>query len=158
MKGKMSKNAPTTPGGATGASLDNLSKFCRLSQNTKLDFHRNNIWINKSVRTTIRASHHFKCQRRDCKRDIVAEGTQWVKGPTLMRCLWRLSWCNNFKVVSTPIKILQSVRSLIFSQLSKLLFVSCIWRGVRSDAQLMPTETRFQKCSQSGKNGSKHPI
>ena len=87
----------------------------------------NNIWINKSVRTTIRASHHFKCQRLDCKSDIVAEGTQWVKGTTLMRCLWRLSWCNNFKVVSTPIKILQSVRSLIFSQLSKLLFVSCIW-------------------------------
>ena len=28
-------------------------------------------------------------------------------------------------------------------------------RGVRSDAQLKPTETRFQKCSQSGKNGSK---
>ena len=31
-------------------------------------------------------------------------------------------------------------------------------RGVRSDAQLRPTETRFQKCSQSGKNGSKHPM
>ena len=31
-------------------------------------------------------------------------------------------------------------------------------RGVRSDAQLSPTETRFQKCSQSGKNGSKHPM
>ena len=26
-------------------------------------------------------------------------------------------------------------------------------RGVRSDAQLSSTETRFQKCSQSGKNG-----
>ena len=33
-----------------------------------------------------------------------------------------------------------------------------IRRGVRSDAQLRPTETQFQKCSQSGKNGSKHPI
>ena len=33
-----------------------------------------------------------------------------------------------------------------------------IWRGVRSDAQLISTETRFQKCSQSGKNGSKHPM
>ena len=33
-----------------------------------------------------------------------------------------------------------------------------IRRGVRSDAQLSPTETRFQKCSQSGKNGSKHPM
>ena len=33
-----------------------------------------------------------------------------------------------------------------------------IRRGVRSDAQLSPTETRFQKCSQSGKNGSEHPM
>ena len=33
-----------------------------------------------------------------------------------------------------------------------------IRRGVRSDAQLRSTETRFQKCSQSGKNGSKHPM
>ena len=31
-------------------------------------------------------------------------------------------------------------------------------RGVRSDAQLSSKETRFQKCSQSGKNGSKHPM
>ena len=31
-------------------------------------------------------------------------------------------------------------------------------RGVRSDAQLSSTETRFQKCSQSGKNGSRHPM
>ena len=31
-------------------------------------------------------------------------------------------------------------------------------RGVRSDAQLSCTETRFRKCSQSGKNGSKHPM
>ena len=31
-------------------------------------------------------------------------------------------------------------------------------RGVRSDAQLSCTETRFQKCSQSDKNGSKHPM
>ena len=33
-----------------------------------------------------------------------------------------------------------------------------LWRGVRSDAQLSSTETRFQKCSQSGKTGSKHPM
>ena len=33
-----------------------------------------------------------------------------------------------------------------------------LWRGVRSDAQLSCTDTRFQKCSQSGKNGSKHPM
>ena len=31
-------------------------------------------------------------------------------------------------------------------------------RGVRSDAQLSCTETRFQKCCQSGKNGSKYPM
>ena len=31
-------------------------------------------------------------------------------------------------------------------------------RGVRSDAQLSCTDTRFQKCSQSGKNGSKHAM
>ena len=31
-------------------------------------------------------------------------------------------------------------------------------RGVRSDAQLSSTKTRFQKCSQSGENGSKHPM
>ena len=33
-----------------------------------------------------------------------------------------------------------------------------IRRGIRSDAQFRCTETRFQKCSQSGKNGSIHPI
>ena len=35
---------------------------------------------------------------------------------------------------------------------------SWVGRGVRSDVQLSCTETRFQKCSQSGKNGSKHPM
>ena len=38
------------------------------------------------------------------------------------------------------------------------VFLDPIRRGVRSDAQLSSTETRFQKCSQSGKNGSKHPM
>ena len=38
------------------------------------------------------------------------------------------------------------------------LLLTPIRRGVRSDAQLRSTETRFQKCSQSGKNGSKHPM
>ena len=33
-----------------------------------------------------------------------------------------------------------------------------IRRGVRSGAQLSCTETRFQKSSQSGKNGFKHPM
>ena len=31
-------------------------------------------------------------------------------------------------------------------------------RSVRSDAQLSCTETRFQKCSRSSKNGSKHSM
>ena len=33
-----------------------------------------------------------------------------------------------------------------------------IRRGVRSGVQLSCTETRFQKCSQSGKIDSKHPM
>ena len=33
-----------------------------------------------------------------------------------------------------------------------------IGRGVRSGVQLVLTETRIQKYSQSGKNGSKHPM
>ena len=35
---------------------------------------------------------------------------------------------------------------------------ACLGCGVRSDAQLSCTDTRFQKCSQSGKNGSKNPM
>ena len=35
---------------------------------------------------------------------------------------------------------------------------SNVGRGVRSGVQLIYTETRFQKCSQSGKNSSKHPM
>ena len=31
-------------------------------------------------------------------------------------------------------------------------------RGVRCDAKLSCSEIRFQKCSQSGKKGSKHPM
>ena len=37
-------------------------------------------------------------------------------------------------------------------------YLQSIRRGVRSDAQLSSTETRFQKYSQKGKNGSKHPM
>ena len=33
-----------------------------------------------------------------------------------------------------------------------------IWRGVRSGVQLSCTDTRFQKCLQSGKSDSKHPM
>jgi hypothetical protein len=38
------------------------------------------------------------------------------------------------------------------------IMMTPISRSVRSDAQLSCTDTRFQKCSQSGKNGSKHPM
>ena len=38
------------------------------------------------------------------------------------------------------------------------LSVAILRRSVRSDAKLSCTETRFQKFSQSGKNGSKHPM
>ena len=44
------------------------------------------------------------------------------------------------------------------TDIQQLLSKQLLRRGVRSDAQLKPTETRFQKCSQSGKNGSKHPM
>ena len=51
-----------------------------------------------------------------------------------------------------------------FCKMAVDIFYNFFWgydilrRGVRSDAQLSSTETRFQKCSQSGKNGSKHPM
>ena len=48
-----------------------------------------------------------------------------------------------------PLQVIQSIQVIQIIQ---------VRRGVRSDAQLSPTETRFQKCSQSGKNGSKHPM
>ena len=38
------------------------------------------------------------------------------------------------------------------------IYKEILGRGVRSDAQLSSTETQFQKCSQSGKNGSKHSM
>ena len=38
------------------------------------------------------------------------------------------------------------------------MLIICIRRGYRSDAQLSCADTRFQKCSQSGKNGSKHQM
>ena len=61
-------------------------------------------------------------------------------------------WLKN-TVLSHGIKIIQcSGNSPI------CLNLPYIWRGVRSDAQLSSTETRFQKCSHSGKNGSEHPM
>ena len=68
--------------------------------------------------------------------------------------LFRLGWfelLSNFSLVQHL-----DQNSSYFDQLLLLGFE--IRRGVRSDAQLSSTETRFQKCSQSGKNGSKHPM
>ena len=39
-----------------------------------------------------------------------------------------------------------------------MLEANYLRRGIRSDAQLSCTETWLQKCSQSGKNGSEHPM
>ena len=36
--------------------------------------------------------------------------------------------------------------------------IQCLRQGVRSGVQLVFIETRFQKCSQNGKNGSKHNV
>ena len=44
------------------------------------------------------------------------------------------------------------------SQILFVMFSNYNISDVRSDAQLSSTETRYQKCSQSGKNGSKHPM
>ena len=52
----------------------------------------------------------------------------------------------------------QSQQRVLASAVGARAVALSIRRGVRSDAQLSPTETRFQKCSQSGKNGSKHPM
>ena len=60
---------------------------------------------------------------------------------------------------------LLEIFSYHFSQFIKLytfLYIldqpNYIGRGVISDVQLSCTETQFQKCSRSGKNGSKHPM
>ena len=54
--------------------------------------------------------------------------------------------------------ILQPLLGLIYSCLQHSIMPKLLRRGARSDVQLSCTEARFQKCSQSGKNGSKHPI
>ena len=67
-------------------------------------------------------------------------------------------------VVQRPVeKEKISVRSKLFLQTRKensnfVSYIPRVLRGVRSDVQLSCTENRFQKCSQSGKNGSKHPM
>ena len=54
-------------------------------------------------------------------------------------------------------QLLRSRTKALVTQFHCLKIIA-VRRGVRSDAQLSCTETRFQKCSQSGKNGSKHPM
>ena len=53
-----------------------------------------------------------------------------------------------------PIIIGRGPASLLCHGVTVTLLVG---RGVRSDAQLSCTDTQFQKCSQSGRNSSKHP-
>ena len=48
--------------------------------------------------------------------------------------------------------------SSLFRMITYPLKIHHLRRGVRSDARLRSTGTRFQKCSQSGKSGSKHPM
>ena len=56
-------------------------------------------------------------------------------------------------------KVIHGFSSIVTNdQTNTQLILEQVRRGVRSDAQLSCTETRFQKCSQSGKYGSKHPM
>ena len=55
------------------------------------------------------------------------------------------------------LKLRNLVKSIFYGKV-QLYYTKALRRGVRSDAQLSCTENRFQKCSQSGKNGSKHPM
>ena len=59
-----------------------------------------------------------------------------------------LSWCQTYIDM-----VMENSLSLTLSMSRISTFIStctCIRRGVRSDAQLSCTETRFQKCSQNG--------
>ena len=69
--------------------------------------------------------------------------------------IWNLTWPTSliWSFVTSNISNVCDIETLIWcAQLRPL------GRGVRSDAQLRSTDTWFQKCSQSGKNGSKHPM
>ena len=79
---------------------------------------------------------------------LILGGTWSAKG--LYACIYWKKWRFG-RVLPMPHRQ-QNIELLSFSPVSSLR------RGVRSDAQLSSTETRFQKCSQSGKNGSKHPM
>ena len=97
----MSKNAPTPPPPFPPVVHPSTTShtFAGYPKVQKCTFIKTTFELNKPVHvlTQIRASHHFKRQRLDCKSNIVADGihfdfwypygTQWVKGTTLMRCL-----------------------------------------------------------------------
>ena len=96
MEGKMSKNALTPLVVHPSTTSHTFAGYPKVQ---KCTFIKTTFELNKPVHvlTQIRASHHFKRQRLDCKSNIVADGihfdfwypygTQWVKGTTLMRCL-----------------------------------------------------------------------
>ena len=64
----------------------------------------------------------------------------------------------NVKFIITPFLDIHALHWILNAPLNSFLNLSLLSRGLRSDAQLSCTDTRFQKCSQSGKNGSKHPM
>ena len=64
----------------------------------------------------------------------------------------------NVKVIISPFLDIHALHWILNAPFNSFLNLGLLSRGVRSDAQLSCTETRFQKCSQSGKNGSKHPM
>ena len=76
-------------------------------------------------------------------------------------CLLFFTWYYFPKVILADVAVLQwwiNVLEVWCRARWHYIMMTPIWRSVRSDAQLSSTETRFQKCSQSGKNGSKHPM
>ena len=64
-----------------------------------------------------------------------------------------LSFITNISFPHIQISVFHKYKQPLFLQWNIRLR-----RGVRFGVQLSCTETRFQKCSQSGKNGSKHPM
>ena len=66
---------------------------------------------------------------------------------------------NTIKTVNAYTNIAKGTRDPRVEFISQVLHKSAsLRRGVRSDAQLSCTETRFQKCSRNGKNGFKQPM
>ena len=54
--------------------------------------------------------------------------------------------------------VIQGILMITKSSMIQREFQLEVCRGVRFGVQLSCTETQFQKCSQSGKNGFKHPM